>query len=57
MVRGAESDVLSNDDAERFAAALPNGRTVSMANAGHTVQGDNPRALAEALREFLAGVA
>lgn len=57
VVRGAESDVLSNDDAERFAAALPNGRSVSMANAGHTVQGDNPRALAEALREFLAGVA
>jgi esterase len=57
VVRGPESDVLSNDDAERFAAALPTGRSVSMANAGHTVQGDNPRALAEALREFLAGVA
>jgi pimeloyl-ACP methyl ester carboxylesterase len=57
VVRGPESDVLSNDDAERFAAALPTGRSVSIANAGHTVPGDNPRALAEALREFLAGVA
>jgi pimeloyl-ACP methyl ester carboxylesterase len=57
VMRGAESDVLSNDGAERFAAALPNGRSVSVANAGHTVQGDNPRALPEALREFLAEVA
>jgi pimeloyl-ACP methyl ester carboxylesterase len=52
VVRGAESDVLSNDDAECFAAALPNGRSESVANAGHTVQGDNPRALAEAFSSW-----
>jgi len=53
VVRGSESDVFHDDDAERLATALPNGRWVKIPRAGHTVQGDNPKDLVAALREFL----
>jgi pimeloyl-ACP methyl ester carboxylesterase len=53
VVRGAESDVFHDEDAERLAAALPDGRWIKIPRAGHTVQGDNPKDLAAALREFL----
>ena len=53
VVRGAESDVFHDEDAERLAAALPDGSWVKIARAGHTVQGDNPKELAAVLREFL----
>jgi pimeloyl-ACP methyl ester carboxylesterase len=54
VVRGAESDVFYDEDAERLAQRLPNGRWVKIPRAGHTVQGDNPKDLAAALRDFLA---
>jgi pimeloyl-ACP methyl ester carboxylesterase len=54
VVRGAESDVFHDEDAERLAARLPDGRWVKIPKAGHTVQGDNPKDLVAALREFLA---
>ena len=57
VVRGAESDVFYDEDAERLAGALPDGRWVKIANAGHTVQGDNPAGLLVALRQFLGDVA
>jgi pimeloyl-ACP methyl ester carboxylesterase len=53
VVRGAESDVFHEEDAERLAKNLPDGRYVTIPRAGHTVQGDNPKDLAAALREFL----
>jgi esterase len=53
VVRGAESDVFSDDDATRFAAALPDARWVRIAGAGHTVQGDEPAALVREVRSFL----
>jgi len=53
VVRGAESDVFHDEDAERLATQLPDGRWVKIPHAGHTVQGDNPKDLAKALREFL----
>ena len=53
VVRGAESDVFHQDDAERLAKNFPDGRQVAVAQAGHTVQGDNPKDLVAALREFL----
>src|SRR5262249_3954066 len=55
VVRGAESDVFHDEDAERLAAGLPDGRWVKIPKAGHTVQGDNPKDLVAALRLFLAG--
>jgi esterase len=54
VVRGAESDVFHEEDAERLLQRLPDGRYVTIPRAGHTVQGDNPKDLAEALREFLS---
>jgi pimeloyl-ACP methyl ester carboxylesterase len=56
VVRGADSDVFGARDAERLAAALPDGRVATVADAGHTVQGDNPRALAQLVREFARGL-
>jgi pimeloyl-ACP methyl ester carboxylesterase len=53
VVRGAESDVFHDEDAERLAAGLRNGRWAKIPKAGHTVQGDNPKDLVAALREFL----
>ena len=48
-----ESDVFHQEDAERLAAGLPDGRQVTIPKAGHTVQGDNPKDLVAALRTFL----
>ncbi len=53
IVRGSESDVFHDEDAERLAAGLPDGRWVKIPKAGHTVQGDNPKDLVAALHEFL----
>jgi esterase len=57
VVRGAESDVFHDEDADKLARALPDGRWVKVAGAGHTVQGDNPAGLLVELREFLGKVA
>jgi pimeloyl-ACP methyl ester carboxylesterase len=57
VVRGAQSDVFHDEDAERLAGRLRRGRWVRIERAGHTVQGDNPAGLLVPLREFLAEVA
>jgi esterase len=56
VIRGAESDALSDEQAAAFAAALPDGRWDKVENAGHTIQGDNPRGLVEVLARFLAEI-
>ena len=53
ILRGALSEVLTDDGAEKFARSLPNGRWVRIENAGHNIQGDNPRGLLDALNPFL----
>jgi len=57
VVRGAQSDVFHDEDAERLAGRFQQGRWVRIEGAGHTVQGDNPAGLLVSLREFLAGAA
>ncbi len=57
LVRGAESDVLSPELAQRVIAALPDGRLVEVAAAGHSVPGDRPAAFVEVVRRFLASPA
>ena len=57
VVRGAQSDVFHDEDAERLAGRLRHGRWVRIEGAGHTVQGDNPAGLLVELRAFLAEVA
>ncbi len=54
VVRGARSDVFLDEDAEALARALPRGEWVRVEEAGHTVQGDNPKALVAEIRGFLA---
>ena len=53
ILRGARSDVFSDDNARKFAEALPNARWLRVENAGHTIQGDNPAGLLQAIRPFL----
>jgi len=53
IVRGAVSDILSPEIAKRMLAALPDGRLVEVAGAGHTVPGDQPDAFARAVRAFI----
>jgi pimeloyl-ACP methyl ester carboxylesterase len=54
ILRGAESDVFSDEDAARFAAALPDARWTSIAGAGHAIQGDKPAELVREVAAFLA---
>jgi pimeloyl-ACP methyl ester carboxylesterase len=57
VTRGARSESLSSSAAAEFAAALPNGRWEIVADAGHTIQGDNPRGLLGVLGPFLEELA
>jgi len=53
IARGALSDVLTDDAADKFARSLSRGRWVRVENAGHNLQGDNPAGLLDALLPFL----
>jgi pimeloyl-ACP methyl ester carboxylesterase len=56
VVRGAQSDVFHDEDAELLAGRFRQGRWVKVEGAGHTVQGDNPAGLLVELRAFLGEV-
>jgi pimeloyl-ACP methyl ester carboxylesterase len=56
VVQGGASNVLTRADAEKLAAAMPQGRAITIPRAGHTVQGDRPKQFASALRKFLREV-
>jgi esterase len=53
VIRGADSEALSERDVARVVDQIPSAASVRIDGAGHTVQGDNPRDLTEALRTFL----
>jgi pimeloyl-ACP methyl ester carboxylesterase len=53
VVRGSRSAVFFAEDAQRLTDALPNASSVVVQDAGHTVQGDNPKGFLEVLRPFL----
>jgi pimeloyl-ACP methyl ester carboxylesterase len=56
LVRGADSYFVNDEDAAAFANGAPGfQRTHIVADAGHSVQGDQPRALVDILRDVLAG--
>jgi esterase len=57
IVQGGLSDVFTAEDAHNLAAGFPRGRYAQVSEAGHTVQGDNPRVLAQALSQFLESLA
>ncbi|MFI5953237.1 alpha/beta fold hydrolase [Cryptosporangium sp. NPDC051539] len=52
LVRGGESAFVSDDDEETFVRTAPNARAITMAGAGHAVQSDKPRELAQIVDEF-----
>lgn len=54
VVRGAESDILTADAAERFIAALPSGSLVTVPGVGHNVHGGNTPGFLGAITPFLA---
>ncbi len=56
VMRGGKSDVFSDANAEKLAAALVKGRWIRINDAGHTVQGDNPQEMVRALREFFGHI-
>lgn len=53
LVRGAESDILSPEVANRMVEALTAGRLVEVPGAAHTVPGDRPEDFARVVRSFL----
>ena len=56
VVRGAASDVLSADVAERMALeVLPKGSLAVVARAGHSVMTDNPDGFRDAVTAFVLG--
>jgi len=52
IARGADSEIFSEQNAERFAKALPQGKWVAVPHARHSVQTDNPAGLAEVVQGF-----
>lgn len=56
IVRGGLSDIFTTEDAKKLAAGFADGHYAQVGEAGHTVQGDNPRVLAEVLSQFLGKV-
>jgi pimeloyl-ACP methyl ester carboxylesterase len=54
LVLGGASELLTRGEAEALVTRLPRGDLLTIAGAGHSVQGDRPRELSGALREFLA---
>lgn len=53
IIKGAESDILSGQSAEKLQASIPNSRLAVVPGAGHSVMGDNPAGFVAAVQEFL----
>ena len=53
LVRGRESDILSDEGVREFLAHLPNAQYIDVGGAGHMVAGDRNDAFTEAVRTFL----
>jgi len=53
VIRGANSNILTQDAAERFAAALPQGKLAVVENCGHNVHGQNTKGFLAALCTYL----
>ena len=53
LVRGGNSDILSQEAAEETVAALPNATLAVVPNTGHNIPSDDPRAFRSLIREWL----
>ena len=56
VVHGLQSDILTGEAGRRLAGVLPRGEYVAIEGSGHSVQGDNPHSLGEAIERFLAEI-
>ena len=56
LLRGQQSDILSQEVAERTVGEIPAARLVVVPEAGHSVPGDNPDGFTEAVTAFLDDV-
>lgn len=56
VLRGAKSDVLSDEGANEIAELLPDARLATVGAAGHHAAGDNPETTASLVREFLTEI-
>ena len=54
LVRGRQSDLLSEEGAAHLLELIPHARYVDVAGAGHMVAGDRNDAFADAVVDFLA---
>jgi pimeloyl-ACP methyl ester carboxylesterase len=57
VLRGAKSDVLSDEGAQEVAALIPNARLATISAAGHLAAGDNPETTVTLVEGFLREVA
>jgi pimeloyl-ACP methyl ester carboxylesterase len=53
LVAGGRSPIVTPADVERYRALLPGIEVVEIEGAGHSVQGDRPRELAQLVQGFL----
>ena len=53
VLRGAQSDVLSDEGAQEVAALVPDARVATIGAAGHLAAGDNPESTVSLVRAFL----
>jgi pimeloyl-ACP methyl ester carboxylesterase len=56
FIRGAQSNVLAPEIAQRAADTVPRGKLITIDPATHNVHSDNPNAFAHELHSFLASV-
>ena len=56
VVRGANSNILADDAAERFREALPKGNLVTVPDCGHNVHSQNTRGFIDAVGKFLSSL-
>ncbi|WP_322973028.1 MULTISPECIES: alpha/beta fold hydrolase [Gordonia] len=56
LIRGRESDVLTEDDAREFLDLVPHAEFVDVRGAGHMVAGDVNDAFTDAVPGFLSKV-
>ena len=56
VVRGANSNILADDAAERFREALPKGNLVTVPDCGHNVHSQNTLGFIDAVRKFLSSL-
>jgi pimeloyl-ACP methyl ester carboxylesterase len=53
LVRGADSDILSPELAQRVVESIPNSRLIEVQSSGHSVPLDNPSGFIQAVHTFL----